>query len=83
MQNAFLAQFPLPPSVPFARALPLLPWKASGNLGVVPIFDRDSKEGVPEFYGVSEGEYAFFTGTFPEKYHPPQKRNSEQSQMHC
>ena len=27
--------------------------------------------GVPKFYGDSEGGYAFFTGTFPEKDHPP------------
>ena len=38
-----------------------------------------SRGGIPKFYSDSErAGYAFFTGTFPEKYHPP-TRNSEQS----
>ena len=35
-----------------------------------------SNQGLPKFYGDSEGGggYAFFTGTFPEKDHPPQQK---------
>ena len=41
--------------------------------GGVPTFDSDSKE-------TPRGGYAFFTGTFPEKDHPPSlTRNTEQS----
>ena len=56
--------------MPLLCDLPPLPWKASRTRGV-PIFDSDSEGGVPKFYGDSEGGYAFFTGTFPEKDHPP------------
>ena len=31
--------------------------------------------GVPIFDGDSEGGYAFFTGAFPEKYHPPHQKS--------
>ena len=34
------------------------------------IFDRNSKGGLPKFYGDSKGGYAIFTGTFPKKYTP-------------
>ena len=57
-QNAPFGRF----TPPILCDLPLLPWKSSFTLGV-PIFD-----------GVSEGGYAFFTATFPEKYHPPHKK---------
>ena len=34
-----------------------------------PFFYRDSEGwGLPKFYGDSEGRFAFFMGTFPEKY---------------
>ena len=63
------------------RDLPLLPLKASDTMGVS-IFDIDA-EGVPKFYGDAEGGrgYAFFMGTFPEKYQPlpPPTKNSVES----
>ena len=43
--------------------------------GGVLIFDRDSERGgIPKFYRDSQDRLAFFTGTFAERYHPPNKK---------
>ena len=55
----------------FARFAPaaLKSFRHPGGWGV-PIFDRDSEGRYQNFTGTLRGGYAFFTGTFPEKYHP-------------
>ena len=40
-------------------------------LGGVPISDEVSEGGYQNFTETPRGGYAFFTGTFPEKDHPP------------
>ena len=69
--NIPFAQFPRRPGWIIARFTPaaLISFRHPG--GGVPIFDSNFEGGVPKFYGDSEGGYAFFTGTFLEKDHPP------------
>ena len=69
----FRAINPATLDAPFAQFAPaaLISFRHPG--GYPFLSDRDS-EGVLKSYGDSEGGYAFFTGTFPKKYHPPYKK---------
>ena len=64
-----------PPWMPLSYDSHLLPWKASGTLEGVSIFDRDSEGGNWSLTKAPRGGYPFFTGTFPENYTPPPSNN--------
>ena len=61
-----------------SRDSPLLPWKASGTLGGVPIFDSDSEGGYQNFMVTPRGGMRFLQALFPKRTTPP-TRNSDQS----
>ena len=70
-----LRNSPLRPGRPFCMIHPCCPEKllASRGEGGTHFWQR-LRGGVPKYYGDSEGGHVFFTGTFPEKDHPPPLR---------